>query len=68
MNTKNSIYFRSPVQARNNKITLPHKIFNKAKLSKCSCTPGTLKGCAQITSRVKHAVLVLGTVQSLVKL
>ena len=55
-------------KAWNNKITLPHKISNKAKFSKYPYTPGTLKSCAQVTSRVKHTVLVSGTVQSLVKL
>ena len=47
---------------------MPHKISNKAAFPKYSYTPGTLKSSAQVTSRVKHTVLVSGTVQSLVKL
>ena len=52
----------------NNKVTLLHKISSKGKFTKCSYTPETLKSCTQVTSRVKHTVLVSGTVQSLVKL
>ena len=68
MNTKNSTYFTSSAQALKNKIILPHKTFNKAVFSKCSYTLGTLKICVHVISRVKHTVLVSGTVQSLVKL
>ena len=64
---KQSLLYK-PCGSLKKKINLPHEKSKKAKFLKCLYTPRTLKGCTQVTSRIKHTLFVSGTIQYLVRL